>query len=42
MSESDRETLTSISKVATPEEIGEFRDSHSLADHGRDSHEVSF
>ena len=42
MSESDREALTSISRVATPEEIGEFWDSHSLADHGRDSHEVSF
>lgn len=42
MNESDREALTSVSKVATPEEIGEFWDSHSLADHARESHEVSF
>ena len=42
MSESNREALTSISKVATPEEIGEFWDTNSLVDHGRHAHEVSF
>ena len=42
MGESNREALTSISKVATPEEIGEFWDTNSLADHGRNSNEVSF
>ena len=29
-------------RVATPEAIGEYWDSHSLVDDGQDSHEVSF
>jgi hypothetical protein len=33
MSEKDKLQLTSISKASTPEEIGEYWDTHSLADH---------
>jgi hypothetical protein len=34
--------VTSISKVRTLEEIGEFWDTHSLADHWDQTHEVDF
>jgi hypothetical protein len=34
--------LTPISRAMTPEEIGEFWDSHSLADHWDETHEVEF
>ena len=33
---------SSISNAGTPEEIGEFWDSHSLADHWDKTHEVEF
>ena len=42
MSATERKGLTSISKASTLEEIGEFWDSHSLADYGDQTHEVSF
>jgi hypothetical protein len=42
MKENDDSQLTSISKARTPEEIGEFWDSHSLADHWDETHEVQF
>ena len=42
MNESNREGRSSISGAATVEEIGEFRDSHSLADDAEEAHEVSF
>lgn len=42
MNENDRERQTSISKANSPEEIGEFWDSHSLADYSEETHEVSF
>ena len=34
--------MTSISKARTLEEIGEFWDTHSLADHWDQTHEVDF
>jgi hypothetical protein len=40
MSEKDKLQLTSISKASTPEEIGEYWDTHSLADHWDETHEV--
>jgi len=42
MSESDRTTLTSISKARTAEEIADFWDTHSLADYWDETHEVQF
>ena len=42
MNENDQKGRTSISKVSTPEEIGEFWDSHSLADYAEETHEVAF
>ena len=42
MSESDDTRLTSISKARTPGEIGEFWDTHSLADYWDQTHEVDF
>ncbi len=40
MSENDKLQLTSISKASTLEEIGEYWDTHSLADHWDETHEV--
>lgn len=42
MSESDTTQITSISKARTLEEIGEFWDTHSLADYWEQTHEVEF
>ncbi len=42
MSESKDRNLTSISGAETLEEIGDFWDSHSLADHWDETHEVQF
>ena len=42
MSEDKDKTLSSISKAATLEDIGEFWDSHSLADYWDETHEVDF
>lgn len=42
MSESKQEPMTSISKAQTPDEIGAFWDTHSLADHWDQTHEVDF
>ena len=42
MSENIREERTSISKASTPQKIGEFWDSHSLADYSENIREVSF
>jgi hypothetical protein len=42
MSENNNDQLSSISKVRTSEEIGEYWDSHSLADHWDQTHEVEF
>lgn len=42
MSDTERKGLTSISKASTLAEIGEFWDSHSLADYWDQTHEVSF
>ena len=42
MSENSQKGRTSISKANTLEEIGEFWDSHSLADYAEETHEVSF
>ena len=42
MSDAERKGTTSISKASTLEEIGEFWDSHSLADYWDQTHEVSF
>ena len=41
MNENDREERTSISKGDTPQKIGEFWDSHSLADYSESIREVS-
>ena len=38
----ETEQLTSISKAKTPEEIGDYWDSHSLADHWDQTHDVEF
>ena len=40
MSENNKLKLTSISKASTLEEIGEYWDTHSLADHWDETHEV--
>ncbi|MGD9048298.1 MAG: CopG family antitoxin [Anaerolineae bacterium] len=42
MSESKNQSLTSISKAETLEEIGDFWDEHSLADFWDQTHEVEF
>ena len=42
MSEGNRERESSISRGSTVEEMGEFWDSHSLADHPEETAEVSF
>lgn len=42
MNENNQKGRTSISKANTPEEIGEFWDSHSLADYAEETHEVAF
>jgi hypothetical protein len=42
MSESDDTPLTGISKARTVEEIAEFWDTHSLANHWDETHEVEF
>lgn len=41
MNENSREERTSISKAGTPQQIGEYWDSHSLADHSESIREVS-
>lgn len=40
--ESKPEQLTTISKASNLEEIAEYWDTHSLADHWDDTHEVEF
>jgi hypothetical protein len=42
MDESDLNNTTSISKAHTLEEIGQYWDSHSLADHWEDLPDVEF
>jgi len=42
MSGSEKENLTDISQAGTLDEIAEFWDSHSLADHWDQTHEVEF
>lgn len=42
MSENEDPQVTPISKARTLEEIGEFWDTHSLADHWDRTHEVEF
>ena len=42
MNENDQKGRTSISKASTPEEIGEFWDSHSLTDYAGETPEVAF
>ena len=42
MNENDQEGRTSISRVSTLEEIGEFWDSHSLGDYDKETTEVTF
>jgi len=42
MSEKSDTQLTGISKARTVEEIGEFWDTHSLADYWDQTHEVEF
>src|SRR5947207_8598604 len=42
MNENDDAHVSPISKAQTPEQIGEFWDSHSLADHWDETHEVDF
>lgn len=42
MSEGNRERESSISRGSTVEEMGEFWDSHSLADHPEETAEVTF
>jgi hypothetical protein len=42
MNESDGTRMTSISQARTLEEIGEFWDTHSLADYWDQTHEVEF
>lgn len=42
MSENNDDRRTSISNARSPEEIGEYWDSHSLADHWDETHEVEF
>src|SRR5260221_614964 len=42
MSENKNDQRSSISNARSPEEIGEYWDSHSLADHWDRTHEVEF
>lgn len=42
MSEGNKDQVSSISNARSPEEIGEYWDSHSLADHWDQTHEVEF
>jgi hypothetical protein len=42
MSENNDTQATKISKARTPEEIGDFWDTHSLDDHWDQTHEVEF
>ncbi|MCP4662022.1 MAG: hypothetical protein GY856_42000 [bacterium] len=42
MDDAKREQLTSLSRAQTPEEIGEFWDTHSLADFADQTREASF
>ena len=42
MKENKDEQVTSISKAKTLEEIADFWDTHSLADHWDETHEVDF
>ena len=42
MSENNSDQPSSISNARSPEEIGEYWDSHSLADHWDQTHEVEF
>ena len=42
MSENKNDQRSSISNARSPEEIGEYWDSHSLADHWSQSHDVEF
>ena len=42
MNDKDDAQLTPISRARTPDEIGEFWDSHSLADYWDETHEVEF
>ncbi len=42
MSENNDTQVTSISKARTLEEIADFWDTHSLADHWDETHEVEF
>ena len=42
MGENSNSQKSSISNAETPEEIGEFWDSHSLNDHWDKTHEVEF
>ena len=42
MSENKNDQRSSISNARSPEEIGEYWDSHSLADHWDQTHEVEF
>ncbi|HXI23181.1 MAG TPA: hypothetical protein VNG71_04835 [Pyrinomonadaceae bacterium] len=42
MSENDKDRLSGISNARSPEEIGEYWDNHSLADHWDETHEVEF
>ncbi len=42
MNENERQGRTSISRVSTLEETGEFWDSHSLGDYAKETTEVSF
>jgi hypothetical protein len=42
MNENSDTKKSSISKASTPEEISDYWDSHSLADHWEQTHEVEF
>ncbi len=42
MSENKQEQVTGISKARTPQEIGDFWDTHSLDDYWDQTHEVAF
>ncbi|HYN87345.1 MAG TPA: CopG family antitoxin [Ardenticatenaceae bacterium] len=42
MNENEEPRVTSISKAQTLEEIGDFWDTHSLADYWEQTHEVEF
>ena len=42
MSEGKNDQRSGISNARSPEEIGEYWDSHSLADHWDQTHEVEF